>query len=227
MNETLHNSHDALPWIPTKRKLMLHNQTQPREKLTGKFTTSSRAESEVVLVALDRDNHPLGTRRPTKARKLTHAVIKDAETPSAVTRRAQINIQHDSQLLEKLQAATGEEPRLHKAGRPSDGLIAARPPQGLENYIQPVYGPSAAAAKIKDDYRQQLSVEIANTQLRIKAAQATLQSLDDGTYELREAEILKWVTSFQAARQHITKILGHDTNNTSKLYIGEVVAQPV
>jgi len=194
-----------------------------RDRRSGKFTAGIKRESETVLVALDREQNPIDAQAPSTRRPITHAVIRDAETPRAVKLRSTKSIERDTELLGLLERAVKEKPSVMRAGRSSDRKIAVLPPRGLEKFIQPVYAAPESSESAIAEYQRQLKSEASAAKNRITAAELTLKALDDGDYELQPTQVLRWVGSFQAARQHITSMLGPDTGNLERLYIGNVM----
>lgn len=194
-----------------------------RDKASGRFTNAQTQESPIKLIAQGKDGNPVGYRTIPGKRKITHAIAIDHETEATVLKRNRDTKAKDTALLSSILKAQAETPEVISAGRAIDNTVAVYPPRYLDLHIQPVYASPERFDEAIHAYREQLKAEETAVKDRIKAAELSMEAVENGTYTFQRARVLRWVTSFQAARKQISGLIGRDHANLQRLYIAPVI----
>lgn len=159
-----------------------------------------------TYTAVDGAGTALKTRKASKSRVLTHAVVLQAEKMVMVKRRHEARLEEDEKLLEALREAAAGVPVVATAGQFGGGKIIVQPPFAVRGIVDVVYADQRDLANACTVYDNALREAESKVLERIAESTLALHKIEASTYILQGAKVISWCTSHSAARVRIRVI---------------------
>lgn len=156
-----------------------------------------------IYTAVDDAGTALETRKASKSRVLTHAVVLQAEKMVMVKRRHTARLVEDEKLLEALREAAASDPVVRTAGQLGAGKIMVQPPLAVRGIVDVVYADQSNLATARKVYDSALREAESKVLERIAESTLVLHKVEARTYILQGAKVISWCTSHSAARVRI------------------------